>query len=180
MKIERIRDIVAKLKRKYGDLTPEEMCDMLGIDVKYMPMGKRKRDCKGFFIRQSRIRKIVINSCLPRRIQRIILLHELAHAVLHGNESTEAMFHDFAVFDEAVIYEYEANMFAAEDALPDEDVLEALNDDASFFSAAKRLCVPPELLDFKFRILKRQGYALNAPIYSHSDFMKNIDRNDRF
>ena len=52
--------------------------------------------------------------------------------------------------------EYEANVFASELLLTDEAVLEVLNDDMFFFQAAKALYVPSELLDFKFRILKRR------------------------
>ena len=59
-------------------------------------------------------------------------------------------------------------------------MLDLLNGDMSFFQAAAILRVPPELLDFKFRVLKRQGYAINAPIYSRSEFMKDIDRPSRF
>ena len=76
--------------------------------------------------------------------------------------------------------EYEANVFAAELLLDSTEVMQVLNQYVTFFGAAKMLHVPPELLDFKFRVLKRQGYAINAPIDSHSDFMKNIDRRDRF
>ena len=60
------------------------------------------------------------------------------------------------------------------------EVLAMLNEDMSFFQAAAMLRVPPELLDFKFRVLKRMGYAMNPPLYSQSNFMKNIDRRDRF
>ena len=66
------------------------------------------------------------------------------------------------------------------DILPDDEVLRVLNEDRSFFQAAHILRVPPELLDFKFRILKRQGYALTPPLYSRSGFMRDIDRPDRF
>lgn len=180
MTIASIRNIVADLKHRFGNIGPEDMCDALGIIIKRLPMGRKSSDCKGFFMRQSRIRVIFLNSDLPRRIQMIILYHELGHAVLHGDRATECQFHDFALFDETSLYEYEANIFAAEYALPDEEVLVQLNDDRSFFNAARALDVPPELLDFKFRILKRLGYALNPPLYSQSNFLKTIGRQDRF
>ncbi len=58
--------------------------------------------------------------------------------------------HDFELFDGVSQCEYEANCFAADYLLEDEDVLEMLNADMSFFQAAAELKVPPELLDFKF------------------------------
>lgn len=174
MSIETIASEVRKLKRKYEDCSPEQMCRNMGILIERIPMGKGDRDCKGFFITKSRIRMIVLNADLPESRQRIVLAHELGHAVLHYRYSELRAFHDFELFDETSTYEYEANIFAAEYLLADEAVLELLNEDISFFGAARILHVPPELLDFKFRVLKRRGYALNSPICAQSDFMKHI------
>ena len=63
-------------------------------------------------------------------------------------------FHDLRLFDESSLAEKEANLFAAEYLLSDEEVLEVLNRDTTFFTAAAKLTVPVELLDFKFRIMK--------------------------
>ena len=87
-----------------------------------------------------------------------------------------AAFHEMVLFDTVDFREYEANIFASELLLSDEDVLETLNDDLFFFQAASVLCVPAEMLDFKFRVMKRKGYKLESPIVSHGDFMKNIER----
>jgi len=45
-----------------------------------------------------------------------------------------------------------------------------------FFQAAKALYVPSELLDFKFRILKRRGYKVESPITANGDFLKNLEQ----
>ena len=180
MSIDTILATVADLKRRFGDVAAEEICDALGIITIYQPMGKTPEACKGFFLRQSRKKIICLNSDLPCFHQRIILPHELGHGVLHGNTARECAFHDFELFDDTDIAEYEANIFAAEFMMSDDDVLSLLNSDMSFFQAAAMLRVPAELLDFKFRVLKRQGYALNSPICSRSNFMKDIDRMNRF
>lgn len=180
MSIEVIRAEVAALKRRFPYADAEEICDALNIGVMYLPMGDTPAACKGFFLRKARIRKIVINDSLSDYHRRIILPHELGHGVLHGKTERECAFHDFALFDDTAVAEYEANIFAAEFLLSDREVLSLLNGDMSFFKAAAILQVPPELLDFKFRVLKRQGYAINPPLYSHSNFLMNIDRNDRF
>ena len=74
-----------------------------------------------------------------------------------------------------VILAHEANLFAAELLLSDDCVLNALNEDQFFFQAAKALYVPAELLDFKFRVMKRKGYKLESPIVSHGNFLKTIE-----
>jgi len=72
--------------------------------------------------------------------------------------------------------EKDANLFAAELLLDDQKVLEILNQDSSFFAAASSLMVPPELLDFKFRVMKWKGYKLiEPPINARSNFLLDID-----
>ena len=53
---------------------------------------------------------------------------------------------------------------------------EALNQDTTFFSAASALCVPAELLDFKFRVMKWKGYKMiEPPINARSNFLKDME-----
>lgn len=98
---------------------------------------------------------------------------KLLTPVLHTNIT--AAFHEFTLFDDTDRQEYEANLFAAELLLSDDCVLNALNEDQFFFQAAKALYVPAELLDFKFRVMKRKGYKLESPIVSHGNFLKTIE-----
>ena len=57
-------------------------------------------------------------------IQQIILIHEIGHALLHQKTLQIKCFHDFELFDGVSQCEYEANCFAADYLLEDEDVLE--------------------------------------------------------
>ncbi|WP_347489229.1 ImmA/IrrE family metallo-endopeptidase [Desulfoscipio sp. XC116] len=144
------------------------------ISLLYQPMGSFEGACKGFYLQQSRKQAIVINSNLAEQLQRIILIHELGHAILHRKLPGVKSFHDFKLFDETSLYEYEANIFAADFILEDQDVLRMLNDDISFFAAASTLGVPAELLDFKFRILKRKGYkVIDPPLNARANFLKH-------
>ncbi|WP_088189414.1 ImmA/IrrE family metallo-endopeptidase [Desulfosporosinus sp. FKA] len=90
-------------------------------------LGTFPNACKGFYLYKARQQVIAINSDLPEGIQRIILMHEIAHAVLHRKASGIKPFHDFALFDEASTYEYEANIFTADYLLNDAEVLDLLN-----------------------------------------------------
>ena len=146
-----ICDEVRKLKAKYEETDPFKLCKLLGIKVLWAPMGKGTECCKGFFLTQSRISTMTLNSQLSEEFLRIICSHELGHYILHRKQAGVKAFHDFGLFDTASSMEYEANIFAAELLLDDEDVIEKLNDDLSFFQAASELCVPSEILDFKFK-----------------------------
>lgn len=83
-------------------------------------------------------------------------------------------FQESELFDKSDPAEYEANLFSAELIIPDEELLDLINDrDKSFFSIAKELYVPAELLDFKFRILKSKGLRIESPYIARADFLKN-------
>lgn len=166
-----IKQEANRLKMKYQTNDPHEICRNMDIDVMERPMGISAQSCKGFFLVSSRCKLIVINSDLPESIQRIIITHELGHAVLHSDSAISA-FHEFAMFDDTNRMEYEANVFAAEFMLDDDEVIASLEMQQDFFQMAKCLYVPPELLDFKLRILQQQGAKINAPYIAHGDFLK--------
>ena len=165
MTIEQISDAAKQLKKKCDETDPERLAERMKILVSREPMGLFEGCCKGFFLVHRRKKHITINGDLPDVLQKVVLAHELGHCVLHSGSSSAA-FHE----------EYEANVFASELLLPDEAVLEVLNDDMFFFQAAKALYVPSELLDFKFRILKRRGYKVESPITANGDFLKNLEQ----
>lgn len=174
-----IRQEVNHLTKKYDTQDPYVLCSALHIILRYAAMGKDPDCCKGFMYVKSRIISITLNSDLSEELQRVILAHEIGHAVLHSKEAGVYGFHDVHLFDQTASLEYEANFFAAELLLTDSDVLDVLNDDTSFFDAAKMLYVPAELLDFKWRVLKRNGYKIgDSPITVCGDFLKDVVRHE--
>lgn len=176
MSMDYISREVKRIKNKYRENDPYRLCNAMGLILLFEPMGLYEGACKGFFLIQSRKKSITINCDLPEPLQRIILTHEIGHAVLHRKTTGVKAFHDFALFNETYQYEYEANIFAAEYLMDDNDVLELLNDDLSFFEAASMMSVPAELLDFKFRILKRKGFkVIDPPLMANGDFLKRIN-----
>lgn len=165
---------VAKLKAKCGETDPFALCSLLGIPVCFSAMGSRTDAIKGFFIKSNRIKVITVNSDLPYMIQRIIAAHELGHAMLHADSGIHA-FHELALFDESSRCEKEANLFASELLISDDDFFGALDDGQAFCQAASSLNVPPELLDFKARLMKEKGYALgDSPITANNKFLKSM------
>lgn len=174
LNIDLISNEVRKIKRKYAEADSVKLCQKMKISLIYQPMGLSVGGCKGFYLQQSRQQVIVINSDLTEQLQLIILIHELGHAVLHRKIPGMKSFHDFTLFDETSRYEYEANIFAADFLLADQDVLRILNGDSSFSAAASTLGVPAEMLDFKFRILKRKGYqVIDSPLNAGANFLKH-------
>ena len=86
-------------------------------------------------------------------------------------------FQEFELYDAVLPAEHEANVFAAELLIKDNELLTLLNDsERSFFDVARELSVPAELLDFKFRVFKQKGYRVVPPYIASSGFLKdNID-----
>ena len=166
---------VKKLKRRYREDNLFELCRNIGILLLPQPFGTQKGAIMGFFLEQRRIKTITYNSDLSDDLQRIIVGHELGHSVLHARSGVHA-FHDVGLFDVSSRFEKEANLFAAEFLLDDDEVLETLAQGGDFFSAAAILRVPMELLDFKFRIMKWKGYELSEPpITAQSNFLRDVD-----
>lgn len=176
--IGQIVDTVNDFIKKYDETDPFRLAEAMDIQVSYQSMGTGEKCCKGFFIVYKRIKHITINCDLPRIMQRIVLAHEIGHAVLHAKSASRALaqFHDTALFDAGDSTEYEANLFASELLLSDEAVMEALNDDLYFSQIASELYVPQEMLDFKFRVMKKKGFAVNPPLMAQSNFLKDFEK----
>ena len=158
---------VEALQKKYHESDPFRLCEDMNILLLSQTLGNAPDAIKGFYLESKRIRTITVNCDLPEAVQRIIVAHELGHAVLHRHSGIHA-FHDIGLFDESSLLEKDANLFAAEYLLRDQDT--------TFFSAAAMLRVPAELLDFKFRVLKWKGYKLiEPPISARSNFLANME-----
>jgi Predicted Zn peptidase len=171
---EDISGEVLRIRRKYQDSDLDRLCRDMGITVIDHNTAMSVEDFKGMSMVKCRIPVILLNSKLKEDIRKVVLAHEIGHIKLHRRLTALRGFHDFDLFGMNDQCEYEANVFAAELILDSEEVLNVLNQDMTFFGAAKTLCVPPELLDFKFRVLKHEGYSINPLMIAHGDFLKHI------
>ena len=175
MSYDKIVEAVKNLKKRYCENDPFRLCKDMGIQLNCTSLGIEDDAIKGFFLEQYHIQTIIVNSELPYTLQRLILCHEIGHAMLHRKKGI-CTFHDVSLFDMSGSLEQEANLFAAEFLLDDEEVFQKLNDDFTFFQAAADLNIPMELLDFKFRIMKWKGYKMvEPPISARSDFLANVE-----
>ena len=165
-----ISDVVSKLVHKYDTRDPFVICKELDIRIRYKNLGQ---DIKAYYFYHSRIRNIVLNSNVSWSVKPLLVAHELGHDRLHQDIAMLKGFQEIELFDKTSPAEYEANIFAAELLIDDNELLEMLNDeDRTFFDVARELCVPADLLDFKFRILKHKGYRVHAPYIANGDFLK--------
>ncbi len=172
---EEISRRVLELRKRYGESDPVRLCGSMEILLLYHPLGKGKQAIKGFFLECSRIPTITINADLPEMIRRVILAHEIGHAVLHRKEGIRA-FHEIGLWDQTDRMEREANLFAAELLLEDEAVLSLMQQGKTIREAASTLYVPPELLQYKLQMMQAEGYRLPAVEYdSCSRFLKNME-----
>ena len=160
-----------KLAHKYQTRDPYEICDVLGVRIRLKDLGTH---IKAYYFYQSRIRNIVLNRRVSEMVRRILAAHELGHAYLHQDIAMMKGFQELELFNMTQPTEYEANIFAAELLIDDEELLELLNDyEKSFFDVARELYIPAALLDFKFRVLKHKGYRIEAPYIANGDFLKD-------
>ena len=72
-----------------------------------------QKKLKGFFYYQSRQKNIVIDSNVNKILERILIAHELGHAILHTKIAMRRGFHEMEVFDGSSTEENEANFFCS-------------------------------------------------------------------
>ena len=171
LSIDYISGAVVKLTRKYMTRNPYELCDWLNIKIHYIDLGPR---VKALYNYENRMRNIVLNSRVSEIVRRLLVAHELGHDRLHKEIAMFKGFREIETFGLAIPAEHEANLFAADLLIDDDELLNLLYyDNQTFYSIARELYVPEALLDFKLRILKHKGHSIEAPYLANGDFLKN-------
>ena len=100
--------------------------------------------------------------------------HELGHDQLRQDIAMLKGFRKIDAISMAIPTEYEANLFAAETMISDDEILDLLDyGDRTLYCIAKEFYVPYPLLEFKRRILKHKGHNIDAPYEANGDFLKN-------
>ena len=158
-----------RLRQKYGTSDPFELIEALGVNL-MLKSGLGK--IKGFYYAVLRERYVVVNADLDEQEQEIVAAHELGHDRLHRQWAAAAPLRDVSLYIETDRTEYEANIFAAELLIDDEDVVSCLDETDDFFGLCSLLGYPPALVAFKLREMTRRGYGMRLPVLPDSRFLR--------
>lgn len=165
-------EIVQKANRivaQCGTRDPKRIARELGIEVMYLPFSKQRGAYKVIM----RNRFMFIKDNLHPVMENIVLLHELGHDTLHREEATRTGgFEEFNIFEmQDNRMEYEANIFASQVALPDDDFLELAERGYDTQQIARTLNSDINLVALKADTLISQGYRLR-PQEHCNDFLR--------
>ena len=143
MNNKQIPKLVSYLKRKYGTDDPEEIADYLGVTIIRMPL---EDVVAGFYKLLKRRKYIFLNSDIDDDVFiRVVLAHELGHAIMHPKENCAFMKSKTLLLTSRI--EKQANIFAAY-LLIDDDMLEEFSG-----YTEEQFCnctgFPSELLDLR-------------------------------
>lgn len=128
---------------------------------------------KGAYKVIMRNRFMFVKEDLHPVMENIVLLHELGHDTLHRDEATKVGgFKEFNIFDiRDSRMEYEANIFASQIAIPDDDFLELAEQGCDVQQIARTMHSDVNLVALKADTLISQGYRLR-PQQHRNDFLK--------
>ena len=144
-----------KLFVKLGTRDPFEIVKAMGIELIVKELGS----LKGFYKTIYGIPFIFLNKSLDKKTARIVLAHEIGHHILH-KEFSAFRFEETSLFSPASRREYEANLFAAELMISDENVEEALEYGGTVQSLALSLSVNEDFASLKLSAYKLKNSSL--------------------
>lgn len=138
-----VSELVQKIVKKYKTTNPFAICEQKNIDILYDDL---EPDVRGFYQYYKRKSMVHLNCNISEEEQRIVLAHELGHAIMHkGYNCIFLSRHTYMTKD---IYEYQANKFAASLLLPDIVPEEYQNMSSQQLAMVYR--VPVEFIEMKW------------------------------
>lgn len=163
--VKKANCVIAEL----GTRNPHRIAQELGIAI--VPLNfKRQRGAYKVLMRN---RFIFIKNDLHPVMENIVLLHEIGHDTLHRNEAIRAGgFQEFNIFDmRQSRMEYEANIFASQISLPDDEILEYIENGFDVQQIARAMHSDINLVALKTDTLIAQGYRFRHQEY-RNEFLK--------
>ncbi|MBQ4557259.1 MAG: ImmA/IrrE family metallo-endopeptidase [Clostridia bacterium] len=143
------KEVIARAKRaveKCGTRDPFEIARMCKAELIIKELGS----LKGFYKIIYRNPFIFLNKSLSAADARIVCAHEIGHHALH-REYARIGFEEFSLFSENSRREYEANLFAAELLIADEDIEELCEYGYSQNQIAAALGIEEKLVELKLK-----------------------------
>ena len=169
MSSDHIRKEAGRLVAGYGTRNPFHIAGGLGIHVL---LNYDFKSLKGMYKVIQRSRFIFINGNLSERDQRTICAHELGHDRLHMQVAKMTAFQEFMLYDMRTRPENEANIFASELLIGDDDILPLIDREFDIYQIAGELGEDMNLVLIKIDELRKRGYDVRAPYRPSSDFLK--------
>ncbi len=156
---------VRELKERFSTSDPFDLIEMLGIHVMYKSgLGS----LKGFYYTLFDERYIVLNDDIGEELT-VIAAHELGHDRLHRHLA-DVPLKDYGLFPCVSTTEHQANIFAAELLISDEEVTQSHESD--FASMCAEIGFPPEFVAFKLYAMIQRGHNYSLPENLKSGFLK--------
>lgn len=139
----RIKQVVESLFQKYKTRDPFEIASYNNIQVLFEPLG----GVRGYYNQIYRNKMIHINSGMPQEQRRFTCAHELGHALLHPVSNTPFLLTNtlFCVNK----FEHEANCFAINLLISDEDLMEY--ESYSVPEIAAIYCLDEKLIEYRMK-----------------------------
>lgn len=167
-----IFESVEKLVKKFKTRDPFQILKKMNVVV--LETDKYK-NLKGYCFLSCRTIYVVINTFLTEEEKRIVAAHELGHIVLHKKLLQFAPMRDMMLYNHSDSTEYEANLFAADLLLADEDIEKTTAfEDYNYFDLCSSLYTSPELMSFKLYSMIKRGYSqYHMPLEINACFLKD-------
>ena len=169
MSIEYIAEKGAKLVQRFGTRDPFKIAKELGIKVMFVDDFEK---LKGVYRVIKRNRWIFINSNLSEWMQRVVCAHEIGHDQLHRAYAKGDGLLEFVIYDMNTRPEYEANVFASQILLPDDEVLEHIHNGYDSQQIACMMHSDINLVALKVSTLNYLGGYDFRPVEHNSTFLK--------
>ncbi len=138
-----IRCLVNDMIKKYHTRNPFEMVKEMNVILIYAPLS----DVRGFYQYFQRNNIIYINENLAENHQKLVCAHELGHMLMH--KKSNAIYLDTRTEFNTTKFEIEANQFAIELLVSDEEVFE--NKDLTTEQFARLIGYDQKLIELRIK-----------------------------
>lgn len=168
MAYDYIHQEARRIVRQYGTRDPIRIAKRMGIHVIY---DNDFTTLKGMYQIIKRSRFIILNGNLSDYDRKTVCAHEIGHDRFHRHLARAGALQEFQLYDMRLRPEYEANIFAADLLIDDEEVMSFTGYDYDTVMLAGELGVDINILLIKLDEMRRQGYDVSAPYRPQSDFL---------
>jgi len=162
-----------KYRRRVKSSDPYDLLKFLKAELHWSNV-YQEDGLRGYCVVINRTKFVVINDKISDEEKRVVAAHEAAHLILHKADLKSGSLRDVDVFHPGSSLEREANLFAADFLVSDEDVLEIVNQgENDFYKIARELNIPAAFFAFKVYSMVERGYDdLRLPVDLDSTFLK--------